>query len=66
MTILCPHCGAGMSATNTKQGIKYQAFNQKNLSDKFLDLVLANIPPKPWPQGMHKMVAEKMGLSRPR
>jgi hypothetical protein len=59
----CSECGTVINAYCNKDGIQYKSLNNKDLGDKFLSLVLANIPPHPWPQGMHKDVAAKMGVS---
>ena len=52
-----------MTASNTKDGVKYSGVDAKNLTPKFLDAVLALIPAKPWPQSMHKGIAQTMGVS---
>ncbi len=63
VNVVCENCGAAVNAVNTKEGIKYQGFRVVELNGKFLELVLANVPPKPWPQGMSKDIAKKLGVS---
>ncbi|HEV7998839.1 MAG TPA: hypothetical protein VGP63_03090 [Planctomycetaceae bacterium] len=61
--IACAECGSGMTATMSKEGIHYHPHKKTAMTESFLNLVLANLPPRPWPQGVHKQIAQRMGVS---
>ena len=62
--ITCPSCSYAFSVSKAKDAVNIIQSNKLNgISEKTIELVLSKIPPEPWVQGMHKKVAEELGLS---
>lgn len=60
----------GVRLIRTMDGIEIKPINppqlgnqqQKELSKEFLDLIAEKLPQQPWPTGIHKRVAQQLGL----
>jgi len=59
LVVKCNNCKVNMTITRTIDGISVKA---EALTDEIVDLVKDSLPPQPWPQGVHKAVADKLGL----
>lgn len=60
VVVQCDNCKHNMTVTRTIDGIRIKA---KALTNDIVELVKNSLPPQPWPGGIHKTVADKLGLS---
>jgi len=61
--VTCQNCDLNITVAKTKDGVNTDAGYKKRLPPKFVKEVLANLPSRPWPKGIHKIIAERMGVS---
>jgi predicted RNA-binding Zn-ribbon protein involved in translation (DUF1610 family) len=69
----CPNCKKEMRILTTKKGVlaKIVSTNiqvspppkKAELDETIIDLIRQNLPPQPWPKGVHKHIATKLGLT---
>lgn len=66
LSVECKNCHAQVMVIRTMQGvtIKTQGIHAdaEVLTDEIVELVKNSLPPQPWPTGINKAVAEKLGL----
>jgi predicted RNA-binding Zn-ribbon protein involved in translation (DUF1610 family) len=62
----CSACGAEIRVSRTTSGFRVTLLglpNEKKLSPALLERVAQELPEQPWPKGVHRQVAEKLGIS---
>ena len=60
----CPECDLSFDVARSKEGVKCCANPKKNLPEKFISKIRVLLPPRSnWEQGIHKRIAEKLGVS---
>jgi uncharacterized membrane protein (DUF485 family) len=68
LAVQCSNCHAQMTITRTTDGIGINAqqigIENKVLTEDIIELVKNNLPSQPWPTGINKSVADKLGLPR--
>lgn len=60
LVVKCHNCQEQMTITRTQDGIGIKA---KALTEEIIESVKDSLPPQPWPKGVNKSVADKLGLS---
>jgi DNA-binding transcriptional regulator GbsR (MarR family)/transcription elongation factor Elf1/uncharacterized membrane protein (DUF485 family) len=61
--VTCQKCDLDITVAKTKEGVNADVGYKKRLPPKFVNEVLEKLPPRPWPKGVHKEIAEKLGVS---
>ena len=61
--LTCQNCDLEITVSKTKEGVNADVGYRKRLPDKFVDQVLEMLPLRPWPKGIHKEIAEQLGVS---
>jgi predicted RNA-binding Zn-ribbon protein involved in translation (DUF1610 family) len=68
LAVQCSNCQARMTITRTIDGIDVKTqqigIESEVLTDDIVELVKNNLPSQPWPTGINKSVADKLGLRR--
>jgi len=63
----CQNCQKEITVTRTKDGIltklKGMPAKAEPLTEEIVESVKDSLPPQPWPKGVNKSVADKLGLS---
>lgn len=61
---VCPECACEILVTKKKDGVNVgRRQKQRDIPEKLLDRIYQELPPQPWDKDIHKVVAEKLGLS---
>ena len=61
--VTCQNCELEVTVVKTKDGVNAEAGYRKRLPAKFIEEVFENLPAQPWPKGVHKEIAERLGVS---
>lgn len=56
----CENCHATLTIIRSMQGINIKT--DHSLTEDIIELVKNNLPPQPWPKGINKSIADKLGL----